>query len=287
MKIGMNVLLWTGNVDESHYPLLQKIKTWGYDGVELTIFGGSDKQWEGVGRKVTELGLGATAVTIVGPDTNPISDDAKVRAAAVDAFKQKIEWARLANVEVFCGPFYSPVGCLDRRGKRVTDGRNADEWKWAVEFFSKVAPFAQQADITLAVEPLNRFETYFLNTSADGAGLVREVNHPNFKMMVDTFHTNIEEKDVYAAFADNGDTMAHIHISENDRSTPGEGHVLWDEVFSALDSAGYDGWLVVEAFGQALPELAGATCIWRKMFPDEETLCKNALAFIKQRLAGE
>lgn len=285
MKIGMNLLLWTDEVTEKQYPLLESIKNWGYDGAELVMFGGTDKGWADVGRKLRDIGLEATAVTIVSPETNPISDDPKVRAAAVEAFKQKIEWARLAGVQNLCGPFYSPVGCLDRKGVRVTDGPSVDERKRAVEFFKTVAPVAEKAGVLLAVEPLNRFETYFLNSCEDARRLVREVGHPAFRLMVDTFHTNIEEKDVYAAFADNGETLGHVHISENDRSTPGRGNVRWDQAFFGLKAAGYDGWLVVEAFGQALPGIAGATCIWRKMFSDEATLAREALQFIRRRWA--
>lgn len=283
MKVGMNLLLWTADIQPKHYPLLEDIKKWGYDGVELTVFGGTDAQWADIGRKLKDVGLAATGVTIVAPEANPISPDAKVRAASVDFLKQRIDWARAAGVQTLCGPFYSPVGCLDRGGVRVTTGRTEDEVNRAVDVFRQIAPYAQQAGVLLAIEPLNRFETYFLNTSAQGVDLCRRVGHPNFKMLVDTFHTNIEEKCVFSAFADNAETLGHVHISENDRSTPGRGHVYWDKVFQALKAAGYDGWLVVEAFGQALPEISGATCIWRKMFSDEPTLAREALAFIKRK----
>jgi D-psicose/D-tagatose/L-ribulose 3-epimerase len=277
----MNLLLWTGDVNDKHYKLLDDLKKWGFDGAELPIFGGSDKQYADIGRKLRDIGLESTAVTIVTDEANPISDDAKLRAAALDFFKQRIEWARLAGVQTLCGPFYSPVGRLDRKGVRVTTGRTEDEVKRAVEFFKTVSPIAQQAGVLLAVEPLNRFETYFLNSCAQGIDLCAQVNHPNFKMLVDTFHTNIEEKDVRAAFADNGPALGHVHISENDRSIPGRGNVNWDEAWAGLKYSGYDGWLVIEAFGQALPEIAGATCIWRKMFADEAALAREGLDFVR------
>jgi D-psicose/D-tagatose/L-ribulose 3-epimerase len=104
--------------------------------------------------------------------------------------------------------------------------------------------------------------------------------------MYDTFHANIEEKCIATAIRDCADQLVHVHISENDRSTPGEGHVDWDTSFATLKEVGYDGWLVVEAFGLALPDLAAATKIWRRMFPTEEQLAKNALAFMKRRWEG-
>ena len=148
-----------------------------------------------------------------------------------------------------------------------------------------LAEHAGQAGVTLALEYLNRFELYLLNCAADTVRFVKEVDHPNCRMMYDTFHANIEEKDVPEAIRACAPYTAHVHISENDRSTPGEGHVHWDETFAGLAELGYDGWLMVEAFGCALPEIAGATCIWRNMFPNEEYLAKNGLAFMKKNVA--
>ena len=130
----------------------------------------------------------------------------------------------------------------------------------------------------MALEYLNRFEHYFINDTVSAAKFVDEVNHPNFKLHYDTFHSNIEEKNIAESVRAGGKRIAHVHISENDRSTPGEGHVRWDETFTTLAEIGYDGWLMIEAFGAALPEIAGATCIWRQMFPNEEYLATNGLA---------
>jgi D-psicose/D-tagatose/L-ribulose 3-epimerase len=177
------------------------------------------------------------------------------------------------------GPYSSPVG------KLVGRGRTDDEWKRAVEVFQKVAPYAQQAGVPMALEYLNRFEHYFINDTASAAKFVDEVNHPNFKLHYDTFHSNIEEKNVAESVRTGGKRIIHVHISENDRSTPGEGHVRWDETFSALAGVGYDGWLMIEAFGCALPEIAGATCIWRSMFPNEEHLATRGLKFMKENVA--
>jgi D-psicose/D-tagatose/L-ribulose 3-epimerase len=135
------------------------------------------------------------------------------------------------------------------------------------------------------VECLNRFETYLLNTHADSARFAREVNHPNCKVMYDTFHANIEEKNVPQAIRDCADVLCHVHISENDRSTPGAGLVRWAENWDTLKAVNYDGWLMIEAFGLALPELAAATKIWRRMFESEEQLARDGLAFMKREVA--
>ena len=148
----------------------------------------------------------------------------------------------------------------------------------------EVAEHAGKVGVKLGVEALNRFECYFLNTHAESTRFVREVDHPACGIMYDTFHCNIEEKNVTEAVKAGGDKLFHIHISENDRSTPGAGQIRWDENFDAIVDCGYDGWLVIEAFGLSLPEIAAATKIWRKMFTDEITLATEGLKFMKGQI---
>jgi D-psicose/D-tagatose/L-ribulose 3-epimerase len=149
----------------------------------------------------------------------------------------------------------------------------------------QVAEHAETVGVTLGVECLNRFETYLLNTHADAARFARQVDHPRCRVMYDTFHSHIEEKSVAGAIRSCADLLCHVHISENDRSTPGQGSVRWDENFDALREAGYDGWLMIEAFGLALPELAAATKIWRRMYESEMQLAGDGLAFMRGQYA--
>ena len=137
----------------------------------------------------------------------------------------------------------------------------------------------------LGVEYLNRFECYFLNSAADTVRFVRDVDHPNCRMMYDTFHANIEEKNAAEAIRTAPTYTVHVHISENDRSTPGAGqHPLGRDVRRRSRKTGYDGWMVIEAFGLALPELAAATKIWRRMYQSEEQLARDGLAFMKKHV---
>jgi len=277
MKYGMNLLLWTAGADESIFPLLEKIKGWGYDGVELPVFDMNVDNFTKVGAKLKKLGLGATAVTVCTPDENPISPDAAKRQAGLARLKKAIDCVAAAGATHLCGPIHSALG--EFTGK----GRTSDEWTWGKETLAKAADHAKSRGITLVVEYLNRFECYFLNCAEDTARFCREVNHPNLRMMYDTFHANIEEKNIGAAVKSCTDQLVHVHISENDRSTPGEGGVNWDASFAALKEAKYNGWLMIEAFGLALPDLAAATKIWRRMFPSEEHLATKGLAFMKKR----
>jgi D-psicose/D-tagatose/L-ribulose 3-epimerase len=278
MKYGMNLLLWTGELNDEIVPVLKMLKHLGYDGVELPIFN-LDLDYAHWGRVLDDLGLARTAVTVRGADDNPISPDAAIRRKGIDGNKRTLDCCAAVGATTLVGPFHSALGVFSGKG------RTEDEWKWGVESMREVAEHAGQARVTLGVECLNRFETYLLNTHADSARFCREVNHPRCRMMYDTFHANIEEKSITHALHACADMLCHVHISENDRSTPGKGNVRWCENWDALKQINYNGWLMVEAFGLALPELAAATKIWRKMFETEEQLSRDSLAFMKAEVA--
>jgi D-psicose/D-tagatose/L-ribulose 3-epimerase len=278
MKFGMNLLLWTGELNDGLIPVLQMLKKQGYDGVELPIFNTSldYAKW---GKILDDMGLARTAVTVRGVEDNPISPDATVRKKGIEGNNRVLDCCAAAGATTLVGPYHSALGHFTGKGP------TADEWKWGVENMRAVAEHAGKVNVTLGVECLNRFETYLLNTHADAAKFAREVNHPRCRMMYDTFHSNIEEKSISEALKSCADMLCHVHISENDRSTPGKGLVRWADNFDALKSINYDGWLMVEAFGLALPELAAATKIWRRMFATEEQLAKDALAFMKSEVS--
>jgi D-psicose/D-tagatose/L-ribulose 3-epimerase len=278
MKIGMNLLLWTGELNDGLIPILKKIKEMGFDGVELPLFN-LDLDYAKWGKILDDLGLERTAVTVRNVEDNPISCDAAVRAKGVALNNKTLDCCAAVGAESLIGPFHSALGHFSGAG------RTADEWNWGIESMRQVAEHAGKVGVKLGMEPLNRFECYFLNSHADAAEFARAVNHPNCGMMYDTFHSNIEEKCIASALQACKDKLVHIHISENDRSTPGAGDIRWPETFKAIRDIGYDGWLVIEAFGLALPELAAATRIWRRMFDDELKLAEEGLAFIKKSIS--
>lgn len=275
LKFGMNLLLWTAEVTEAHLPLLANIKEWGFDGAELPLFDTTEANLKLAAAELKNLGLGATTVTVCSAETNPISPDPAVRQAALDYLKQRIDWTALLGGELMCGPFHSALGQFSGTG------RTDDEWKRAVEVLRAAAEYAGEAGVKLSVEPLNRFEVYFLNTAEDSNRLVAEVGHPALGYLYDTFHANIEEKDIARSIRTNAKGINHVHLSENDRGIPGKGHVHWKETFEALNGVGYDGWLTIEAFGRALPELAAATRVWRDLFDKEEDVAIHGLDFLK------
>jgi D-psicose/D-tagatose/L-ribulose 3-epimerase len=280
MKIGMNLLLWTGSVTEADFPTIAKIKAAGFDGVEIPLFGGDAAQYKTLRAELDKQGLACSTVTVMTEDANPISPDAAIRTAAVERLKWAVEMNHILGSFAMCGPFHSPLGVFSGTGPTT------DEKARAAEVLRKAADFAQQAKLTLAIEYLNRFECYFLTTAADARALVKSVNHPSFRCMYDTFHAHIEEKSQASAIDTVKDVFAHVHISENDRGTPGTGQVRWDEAFSALKKTGYDGWFVIEAFGRALPDLAAATRVWRDLFPTPDEVYTKGIEFIRTKWAS-
>lgn len=275
----MNLLLWSGEISEDHFPLLENLKSMGYDGVEIPIFNLDVSLYEKLGKKLAELGLESTAVTVRNEEDNPISPDKDVRDAGVANNKKALDCAAAAGSQTIVGPYHSALGIFSGQGA------TEDEFNWGADSMRQVAEHAGSLGITLGVEYLNRFECYFLNTAADTVRFVEKVDHPSCKMMYDTFHANIEERDEAGAIKTAAPHLCHVHISEHDRSTPGVGHVPWAKTFDTLKEVGYDGWMVVEAFGLSLPELAAATKIWRRMYETEEQLASDALAFMKAEVA--
>src|SRR4030042_6199299 len=278
MKVGLNMLLWTTHVTEDDFAMLGTLKKVGFDGVERPVCGGEATHFKKIGKVLKDNGLGCTSVTVI-PDEehNPVSADAKHREGAVEYLKWAIDCSAALGSDVLCGPFYQPLGVFTGAGP------TEEEKKRAAEVHKKAADIAAAGKVALAVEFLNRFECYFLNTMADPAAYGKRVNHPNFGVLYDTFHANIEEQDPVGAISKHIGAIKHIHISENDRGTPGKGHIDWPGTFKAIRSGGYDKWLVIEAFGRALPDLAAATRVWRDFFPSRESVYTEGVKFVRKQ----
>ena len=282
MKIGFNLLLWTGHVTEEIFPLFAKLKAVGYDGVEIPIFDNSDpSSFARIGQVLKDNGLECTAVTVL-PDEahNAISPDPANRQGAIDHIKKVIDCARQAGVQTLCGPYYQVLGQFT--GKFPTE----TELEHAAEVHRAIAPHAEAAGIRCGIEALNRFESHLLNTMEQAASYVKRVNHPAFGTMFDTFHANIEEKDPIGAIetVHASGKLYHVHISENDRGTPGRGHAPCREAIRKLKALGYNGWLTIEAFGGSLPDLAAATRVWRDFFSSPEEVYTDGYKLIRETL---
>ncbi|HYO79862.1 MAG TPA: sugar phosphate isomerase/epimerase family protein [Bryobacteraceae bacterium] len=280
MKYGINTLLWTAGFDRSHLDLLPRFREWGFDGAEIARFDFETFPAGEVRRAAEAAGLKTIFCSALTGDASIVSDDAAIRDRALGFLRRGIEVAAEIGADTFVGPFCAPVGFLP--GRR----RNDDELKRAVEGLHSLGPVLEANGVTVAVEPLNRFETYFLNTAADALRLCEEVGHPRIGILFDTFHANIEEKSIAGAIAAAGPWIRHVHTCENDRGIPGSGHVEWAEVFLALGRLGYDRWAVIESFGARIPEIAAAACIWRDLAPSSDAIAAEGLQYLKRQASA-
>ena len=279
MKIGFNLLLWTTHLVEKDFYLLEKLKSAGYDGVEIPIFEGKVEHYKEIKNVLDVNGLECTGLSVIpDEDHNPISANENYRKNAEDFLKWSIDCCDALNSSILCGPFHQPLGQFS--GNPPTQ----EEKERGAIVHQNSSDYAKKFNINLSIEPLNRFECYFLNTIEDTCRYVDLVDRENFGVLYDTFHSNIEEKDPVSSLIHNSKYINHIHISENDRGTPGKGNIPWNETFNAIKKIKYNGWLSIEAFGRALPDLAAATRVWRYFFVSEEEVYTEGFKLISSHL---
>jgi D-psicose/D-tagatose/L-ribulose 3-epimerase len=276
MKFGVNTFLWGMEFGTAELPLLPKLRDAGFDGVELPVFEPATFPAGAVRRAAEENGLGLTYCCVMPHGLHAGHESAAVRDETLSYLKAVVKSAAESGATLVCGPLYSPVGYLP--GRR----RTSDEWRWAVDTYHRLGDTLTNNRVDVAVEPLNRFETYFLNTTADGVKFCQEVGHGKVGLLFDTFHTNIEEKDTLAALRQTGEFLKHFHASENDRGTPGTGHVAWAPLLGELKARGYDGWVTIESFGFSVGKIAAAASIWRDLAPTVDEIAIGGVKFLKK-----
>lgn len=268
----MNLLLWGTEIDSNLFSILEEIKNIGFDGIEIPIFNTDPKHWIQWRKKIDELQLEAVAVTINGPEYNLISPDSSMRTKTLKRNKMALECAAELGSTLLTGPFHSALGVFS--GTKASN----DEKKWAVENLYLLSEYGSTFGITLGLEYLNRFESYLVSCADELIELVNAIDHPNCKMMFDSFHANIEEKNLSAAIEKMGEKLVHVQLSENDRSTLGKGHINFHEIIKTLKKINYKGMISIEAFSTKL----SAANIWRKMFNSESELIQESYNYLKQ-----
>lgn len=280
MKFGVTTYLWSAEFTPAQVPVLSELKRRGFDGVELPVFrpAGFDTRW--IRRALDDNGLTCTIAAVLVPGFSLISDDAEVRRRSIANVRDIVHVAAELGSEYVAGPLYVSVGELP--GRRRTE----EEWRRAIDAYQQLGDTLDADRVTLAIEPLNRFETFFLNTIDDGVALCEAVDHPRVGLLFDTFHANIEAKDTARACLTGGRHIKYVHTSENDRGTPGSGHVDWPGVFRALSAIGYDGWLTIESFGFSLGDLSAAAAIWRDIESSPEAIAFEGIEFLKRVLGS-
>ena len=279
MKIGVTTYIWAPEFTTDQLPLLPVLKERGFDGLEVPVFRPRECPAAAIRKGMEANGLECNVSAALIRGLSLISPDPAVRAATVQHLTDMIAVAAELEARVIAGPLYAPVG--DLPGRRRTE----DEWKRAIDGYRALGDTLAAHNVTLAVEPLNRFETSFLNTDADARALCEAVGHPHVGVLFDTFHANIEEKDPAASCRSLGAHLKHVHTSENDRGTPGSGHVPWTAVFDTLRDMRYDDWIVIESFGFALGDLSAAASIWRDIEHRPEDVAFDGIEFLRAEVS--
>lgn len=276
-KIGFNLLPWSAGISSQIFPLLDRLKDIGYDGVEVLLASPVEKEYTALANHARSLELEVTTVLVLGANENLISTDFPTREKGLDRIKWAVDRANDLDSKVICGPFHSAHGLFSRSAP------TSQEYRWSADQLRKAGEWAAPSGIVLALEAVNRFETYLANTMEQMANLIEQIDHPQVKAMYDTHHAHIEEKTIQGAIERIRPHLAHVHISENDRGTPGKGLIHWDQVFESLSHANYQGWYTIESFSRADPDFANAINVWRE-YSEPWEIAEEGFSFIKTKL---
>ncbi len=281
MKIGVNTWVWVAPLTNADIKnLVPHVAETGFDWIEFPLeeIGGFD--YREAATIVKEHGLGVSACVAMGPDRDLIHEDPAIRASGMQYLHDAIEATQALGGTNLVGPIYATVG---RTWQQPPEERIRD-LDILVDNLAILSEYAADHGVKMGIEPLNRFETSFINLAEQVIEVVDRVNHPACQIMLDTFHMNIEEKSLGEAIRAAGPRLVHLHACENDRGAPGSGNVAWDEVAQALQDINYDGPVVIESFTAKVKSIARAAAIWRALAPSQDELAEDGLAFLRQLL---
>jgi len=278
MKLGVSAFAWTAKFDRSHFRLVPLVKEMGFSGFEIAMFDPADLAVKDIRRAFEASDLECTVCAILPAGINPISPDSAVRNISVQHLVRCIETTSALGAKLLGGPLYAPIGYLPEH--RPTK----DEWSWVIEAFQSVCDVLDSCNVTLSIEPVNRSETFFVRTAREASSLCAAIGHPRFGVTIDTFHANIEERDIADAVTSIGPHLKHIHASENDRGPLGLGHVDFRRIVTALKKIGYSGYLMIEGFGYSPQEQNGPGTLWADTSVSPETIASTGVRFLNQVL---
>ncbi|HWV32242.1 MAG TPA: sugar phosphate isomerase/epimerase family protein [Dyadobacter sp.] len=279
MLFGASTFIWVSPFSTANIDLLTKVKNMGYDIIEIAVEDTRIIDWKLIKDTARDLDLKITISGAFGPERDISSTDPAYREIGKQYIIDCIRIAEQMDSPVFGGPLYSAVG----KTRIVSAEQKKQEHELCVGILKEVSQIAGDCGVTLGLEPLNRFETDMVNTVDQALSILDEVGNPNLKIVLDNFHSNIEEKDIPASIRKIGkDLLCHVQGNESDRGTPGTGHLEWQGIQEALTDIGYDGAVVIETFGQPSKELARAACIWRPLANSADELAEEGLAFYKK-----
>ena len=280
-QIGVNAWVWASPVNlEVFGRLAPLVAGMGFDLIEVGIESPGDLDYGPAAAIAKANGLAMSVCAAMGPDRDLIHTDPQIRATGMTYLRHCIDAAQTLGASHVIGPMYSAVG----RTWQATDDERKRDLDLLVRQLGELAKYAGDRGVWLGIEPLNRFETSFINLASQAIEVVDRVDHPACGVMLDTFHMNIEERSIGDAIRAAGKRMRHLHACENDRGAPGSGHVPWDEVAQACRDVGFTGPFVIESFTSQIKSIARAAAIWRKFADSQDDLARNGLGYLRQLL---
>ncbi len=282
MRLGINTFLFTSPFTNESTTLFPKFKKWGFETVEIPVEDPAHIDPAHVRAELDKSGLVCGSVCACMGGGRDLRGTPEQQQAAMDYMTQLIDQMVVLGCPSLIGPVYSEVG----RADAVPEKEYKAQWKTVVKHLKKLAKYAEKKGVTICLEPLNRFETDFINTADQALQMIADVGSPALKIHLDTFHMNIEEKNQAKAIHKVGKQLAHFHACGSDRGTPGNDHIDWKPIVAALKSVGYKGDVVIESFTTDVKVIARAAAIWRRMEPTTEEIAVKGVKFLKKALAA-
>ncbi len=278
MQIGVNLWVWGAPITTDHIEeTVPKAAEMGFDALEIPLVDPVGFDHDRTAALLDEHDMDVGVVAAMSEDRDLLHEDPDVRANGRDYLRSCIEAADGVGATQLGGPLYAAVG----RTWKMTDEERAEAVDQIVHELTDLALYAADHGVTLCVEPLNRFETSFLNTVEQGIEIIDRVDNDSCRLLLDTFHMNIEEKSIAGAIEAAGDRIGYFHACGNDRGAPGNDHIDWAAVAGALDAAGYDDKAIIESFTPEVESIAKAAAIWRQLEPTQDALASDGLANLR------
>jgi D-psicose/D-tagatose/L-ribulose 3-epimerase len=281
VNFSINTVLFVSPFTNKCTCLFRQFKQWGFDAVELLIEDPEQIDPEFVKRELSRHGLVCGSVAAAINSARDLRGNAASQRNGVKYLCKLVDLMVVLDARVLGGPIYSYVG----RAEAYNSMERKHQWKAVVKNLKTVTSYAAENGKLVCAEPLNRFETDFLNTIDQGLTLIADVGSPFLKLHLDTFHANIEEKYPGAAIRRAGKHLGHIHACGCDRGTPGNDHIDWKSIAAALKAIKYDGDIVLESVSLDVPRIARSAAIWRRMEPTRDEIARDGVKFLRKALA--
>lgn len=278
MKYGINTFLFASPFKDEHTRFFDDFKEWGFDAVEVVVENDGDIDPSFVKDELDKRGLACASMCGAFGPGRDLRGTPNEQRDTIGYIERRIDMMETLDTEYFVGPIYSAVG----RTELYSTTERKEHWQLVVKNLQELGRYAEERGKKLGVEPLNRFETDFLNSCEQGMRLVEDVGSPAVRLHLDTFHMNIEEKNPAEAVRRAGDLLGHFHACGSDRGTPGNDHMDWAAIGAALRDIGYDGNVVIESFTEDVKVIARAASIWREFEPDKRDIAREGIKFLRK-----